>query len=295
MEDRMKAADYHADPAPVPSLSSSIAAILVTRSPRHAWEAHPRLNPNYRPEEDQKFDRGSAAHELLLGGSDSIVVVEADDWRTKAAREQRDAIRAEGKLPLLARHFADVQKMVEIAKLAINSNEDLKGYGLDAGKVEQVLVWREDDIWCRARLDWLSNDRKLIYDYKSTGASAEPNAWIRTMLGMTGEIQPAFYLRGNTATGGPEDARFVFLVQENEPPFACSFVGMPPAFIDLGSRKMARAVSLWRSCMTSGQWPSYPNRIHWAEPPEWARAQWEEQELRGFEYDPAVLFGETKS
>lgn len=288
----MNAADYHADATgKPPSLSSSIAAILVTRSPKHAWHAHPRLNPQYQPEEDAKFDRGSAAHELLLGGSDSIVIVEADDWRTKLAREQRDAIRAEGKLPLLARHFADVQKMVEITKLAINSNEDLKGYGLDAGKTEQTLVWQEDGIWCRSRLDWLANDRKLIYDYKSTGASAEPNAWIRTLLGMTGEIQPAFYLRANAATGGPEDARFVFIVQENEPPYAVSFVGMPPAFIDLGARKMAHAISLWRACMTSGQWPGYVNRIHWAEPPAWSMAQWEEQEVRGFEYDPAVLFG----
>jgi len=277
-------AAYLADCCPVPSLSSGMAAILCTQSPRHAWYAHPRLNPQYVTEEDTKFDRGTAAHESLLGGENRIVTVEADDWRTKAAREQRDAIRAQGKLPLLARHSESVQKMVEIAKQAINSCEDLKGYGLDAGKAEQTLIWEGQGVWMRARPDWMANDRKLILDYKSTSGSAEPNAWVRTMLGMTGEIQPAFYLLGNGMTGGPEDARFVFLVQENEPPYACSFVGMPPAFLDLGARKVEHAVRLWKQCMTTGQWPAYQNRIAWAEPPEWATAQWEEREIRDFHF-----------
>ena len=276
--------DYLADPCAAPSLSSSIAAIIVSQSPQHAWFAHPRLNPQYEPKEAEKFDRGTAAHEMLLGGPNRIVTVEADDWRTKAAREQRDAIRAEGKLPLLARHFEGVQKMVEIAKVAINSCEDLQGYSLDAGKAEQTLIWQMDGIWCRSRLDWLSNDRKLILDYKSTSGSAEPNAWVKTLMGMEGDMQPAFYLYGNKATGGPEDARFVFVVQENEAPFAVSFVGMPPAFVELGFRKMAHAVSLWRGCITTGQWPAYPNRICWAEPPAWAVAQWEEREIRDFHF-----------
>ena len=276
--------DYLADPCPAPSLSSGIAAILVTQSPKHAWQAHPRLNPQYAPEEDTKFDRGTAAHELLLGGDNRIVTVEADDWRTKAAREQRDAIRAEGKLPLLAHHFEAVQKMVEIAKLAVNSCPDLEGYGLNAGKAEQTLIWQEDGTWCRGRLDWLSNDRKLILDYKSTSGSAEPNAWVRTLLGMTGELQPAFYVRGNAATGGPDESKFVFLVQENEPPYAVSFVGMPPTFIDLGERKMAHAVSLWRQSLATGQWPAYPNRICWTEPPVYAVAQWDEKEADEFHF-----------
>ena len=44
-------AEYHADPAPEPSLSRSLAHTLLTRSPRHAWQAHPRLNPAWLPDE----------------------------------------------------------------------------------------------------------------------------------------------------------------------------------------------------------------------------------------------------
>lgn len=275
----MPAERYHADPCDQPSLSSSIASILVSQSPLHAWQAHPRLNPDYQQEEDTKFDRGTAAHEYLLGGENRIVTVEADDWRTKAAREQRDTIRAEGNLPLLARHFESVQKMAEVAHQAIAECSDLSGMTLADGKAEQTLIWQGDGITCRARLDWLSNDRKLILDYKSTAASAEPNAWVRTLLGMHGDLQAPFYLRGNAATGGPEEARFVFLVQENEPPYACTFIGMPPAFIDLGARKVEHAIKLWRACITSSKWPGYGNLIYWAEPPAYAVTQWEEREI----------------
>jgi hypothetical protein len=67
---------------------------------------------------------------------------------------------------------------------------------------------------------------------------------------------------------------------------------MPPAFIELGARKIEHAIRLWRECMASGKWPGYPNRIHWAEPPAWAQAQWDEVEMaHGIEYDPGKMWG----
>ena len=42
---------YHADRlCAVPTLSRAIAQRLLTRSPAHAWHAHPRLNPRFTPE-----------------------------------------------------------------------------------------------------------------------------------------------------------------------------------------------------------------------------------------------------
>src|SRR4029077_4574623 len=103
---------YQADPCPVASLSAGIVDLLIRESPLHAWHAHPKLNPDYQPQVDSRFDIGTAAHALLFEGMDNAVIVEADDWRTKAARETGDAIRAAGKLPLLARHHAAVEEMV---------------------------------------------------------------------------------------------------------------------------------------------------------------------------------------
>ena len=101
---QMPLTDYIADPAPEPSLSSSLAHTLITQTPIHAFMRHPRLNPGAPREESNKMDIGTIAHGLLLEGDESrIVLIEAEDWRTKEAKEQRDQAYADGKVPLLAK------------------------------------------------------------------------------------------------------------------------------------------------------------------------------------------------
>lgn len=271
----MSAAEYHADKdSPVPSLSSSVAKLLISRSPKHAWLTHPRLNPNYREEEDSRFDLGGAAHALLLEGEDRMAVVEADDWRTKAAKEARDAHRAAGKLPVLLRHYAAVKAMVKEAEQAIAGNPDLAGYALDEGVPEHVIRWHEGDTHLRAMLDWVSNDRRVIYDYKST-SNAEPEAFLRLMFQMSYDLQGAFYLRANQRP----DTKFIFIAQEIEPPYAVSFIGMPPTMVELGARKVEHAIAIWRTCMANDQWPAYSPRVLWPEVPAWIMARWDEQEM----------------
>ena len=90
---------YRADPCPQPSLTQSIAKVILDHSPLHAWHAHPRLNPRFVQDEEKKFDIGNTAHALLIGRGKSIAVIDADDWRTKAAKEAREAAAfAKGKI-----------------------------------------------------------------------------------------------------------------------------------------------------------------------------------------------------
>ena len=254
---------YHADPAPQPSLSSSVAQILLTQSPRHAWLAHPKLNPNYVAEEDSRFDLGSAAHAMLLEGDDSgIVWVDADDWRTKAAKEHRDAARAAGVLPLLIKYQPILQAMVAEAQTYVASSE--LGDILSTGAAEQTLMWEENGTHCRARLDLLSADRRVILDYKST-ENAAPDAFIRQIGRMQYDVQAEFYCRGVRSEGG--DPTFVFLAQEITPPFACSLVGLSNAYREIGQSKCERAIRLWAHCLATNEWPGYSNRVAYAEPP----------------------------
>lgn len=291
----MPAEEYHSDPAPAPSLSNSIAVILASQTPRHAWTAHPRLNPDFAPEERDIFDRGSAAHALLLEGDDRMEVIPYDDFRTKAAKELRDAAREAGRFPLLEKNHDAVRQMVKVASEAVRNCADLSGLTLADGKPEQSAFWTEGGIWLRSRLDWLSNDRKLLIDYKTTSAKADPLDWQRTLMNGWGDMQPAFNLRANAATGGPEDAQFVWLVQEVYPPYACCFVGCAPAMLALGQSKVGSAIAQWRRCMQSGDWPAYPLRIHWIEPPAWAETSWQERQgvgtdAQGIPYDPSQIW-----
>lgn len=268
---------YHSDPAPSPSLSASVAKILIGRSPMHAWYAHPKLNKAHVSEEAEQFDIGKAAHDALLEGINRIEIVRADSWRTNAAKEQRDAARAKGLIPLLEKNYDRVAVMVQIAKEAIANCEDLAGITLADGKAEQTLVWQDIGTWCRSRLDWLANDHALILDYKTTGGSAHPSDWTRSGIeNMGGDVQAAFYTRGLRCVKNC-DAKFVFMVQEIDPPYPVSFIGMPPSFLALGDQKVNAAIAQWADCLRADEWPAYPNRIVYPEAPAYAEAKYIER------------------
>src|SRR4051812_45119883 len=93
----LSADGYHADPAEQPSLSSTIARRLLDSSPLHAWTEHPKLNPNYKPKKPRHaFDVGTACHALLLEGRNAVSVVDAENWKTNAAKALRDEAYAAG-------------------------------------------------------------------------------------------------------------------------------------------------------------------------------------------------------
>lgn len=278
IRDDLPADEYHKDMiAPEPSLSSSIAKILVTQSPLHAWCAHPRLNPHHRPEESEDFDRGSAAHSLLLEGDDRMVECPFNDWRTNAAKAQRDEVRALGMLPLLTKHIAPVRKMVEIAKKYLRESElELR---IEDCFAERTVIWQVGGIWKRARFDLQVRNRPIILDFKST-ESADPLSFSRQIIAMGYDVQAAFYTEAYETMHAPPEApqcSFVFLVQERSEPFACSLVGVDPMMLDLGQQKCEFASRLWKQCLDSGKWPGYPRQIAWASPPAWALENFEQR------------------
>lgn len=269
----VSAADYHADTlCAVPTLSASIAHVLLAQSPLHARWAHPRLSPAYEPEEDERFDIGTACHAYLLEGESGFVIIDAPDWRTKDARAQRDAARAEGKVPLLKDRWADVQAMAEAARRQLSEYEE-QPIPLTGGKPEQTLVWQENGVWCRARLDWLHDGHRFVDDLKTTGGSAHPDAWTRGPLFNNGDdVQAALYLRGLKAVFGTE-ATFRFVVVETAKPFALSVIGLAPDVLALGDRKVTSALTLWRECLEANRWPGFPTVTCYAEVPPWEEAR----------------------
>jgi hypothetical protein len=275
----LRSDDYHADPCDTPSLSASIATILCTRSPAHARAAHPKLNPDRVREEKGAFDIGTAAHAILLEGYDAVEVVDADDWRTKAAKAARDAARAEGKIPLLAKVRDDVLAMVAAVRAQLVDHLADPPLFSD-GKPEQTLVWEEPGgVTCRARLDWLRDDRATIDDLKTTSRSASPEAYSRALFNVGGDVQAAFYIRGVQELTG-ETPEFRWVVVETQPPFALSVIAPGPDVLTIGRKKVEYALDVWRRCFASGEWPAYPPMVAYAELPPYEEARWLEKELR---------------
>lgn len=261
---------YHADPASVPSLSNSLLKPLLTQTPRHAWMRHPRLNPRFVPSEDKAaFDLGTVAHALLLEGANRACSIDAEDWRTKAAKEDRDAARAAGFIPMLPSQYAAAMAMNEAARDYIASCVGQVRDAFERGKPEQTLIWYEPaGIWCRARLDLLSDDRETIIDYKTTALDG-PAAFMRRIPEHGYDTQAVLYPRGIAALGHRRP-RFIFLVQETFAPFLSYLIEPAESMIELGTGKITRAIPLWRDCVGGNRWPAYTTQVHQAEAPVWA-------------------------
>ena len=270
-------AEYLADPAPEPSLSHSLAHLLLTKSPAHAWTASPRLNPHYQREDDTKFDIGSAAHAVLLEGDyKRLAVVNAKDYRTKEAQATRDESRAAGMIPVLTEKMVEIEDMVTVAKAGINQSELADAFIM--GKPEQTLIWQKRGVWLRSRPDWLTLDYKRLIDYKTTAGSAEPNAWARgPMIAQGYDLQAAMGLSGLNRLIGEDTRTFTFVVQEVEPPYAVSFVGMSPHYLEFSHRRLTRAMTDWGACVLNKNWPTYSTRIAYMDLPPWLETREEEQ------------------
>jgi hypothetical protein len=279
----LAAADYHADQnKDMPTLSSSIANILLNRSPLHAWTAHPRLNPNWQPDDDSKYDVGTVAHSMLLEGTASVDVCDFADWRTKDAREARDASRANGRTPLLAHQFEEVLGMCNAVA------DQLKAFDIDpvpltGGKPEQTMVWQDapTGAWCRARIDWLHDDLSAIDDLKTTTRSAHPEAFAKNLYSYGCDVQAAFYLRGLKALHVDADRNtyldgvdWRWIVVETSPPYGLSVVEPGPAVLELADAKVDAALKLWAECLERNVWPGYPTKVATAELPAWEEARW---------------------
>lgn len=277
--DNMSFAEYLADPAPVPSLSRS-AIVDILDSPLRCWWNHPKLNPHCPPEKEKtQFDIGSAAHDLLLKGGDAVAVIEGfNDYRKDAAKEARDDARKAGKTPLLRNQYEEVLGMVTAAKKAIAECPDLPMCDLSDGAAEVTYCWREGETWIKIRVDWIRAHKNLILDYKTTGVSAHPEAFGRIAISSGLDIQESLYRRGVKAVEGV-DADFIFMAQEVEPPYLCSFFRLDAMTLDMGDQKVERGLELWRKCLSTGEWPGYPPTIQTLEAPPWAMAAWEQKQF----------------
>lgn len=288
----MTAAEYFRDPAPCPSLTQSIAKILIERSPLHAWHAHPRLGAKERSTVEEPYVSaqaiGNAAHKLFLGRGKEVVIIEANDFRTNAAKETRDAVTAEGRVPILAKHHGRAVAMVKAAK------EHLAPLGLAefSGEAEVVIAWEENGVWMRSMVDKLSTSRTLVVDLKTSGMSCAPHGIGRMMEAAGWDVQAAMHERGLNALD-PDSAgrrRHLFIAQENELPYALTIAELGEGVLTMGRKKLEMAATIWRACIENDRWPGYPTGIVHPEYPGWAETQWLGREIEHEQSSAATGF-----
>lgn len=282
-------ADYRADPCPVPSLTQSLAKIIIERAPEHAWTACSRLNPHFEAEDDTKFDIGNAAHSIVLGRGKDFEVIDFDYWSPKAKLAREEAA-ANGKIAILTHQFEQASDMANALWLKLRKHQDADAFA--NGDAEVMIAWEEDGIWFRSLIDWLHTDLRTVDDLKTTGMSIAPH-----VLGMRAEaagwhIQAAFIERGldHLDAAGAGRRLYRFVAQETDKPHAVNVMHMDEQWMTMGRKKVTAAIGAWTVCTKLNRWPGYPLRSMTPEYPGFKEKQWLERELAGdFEADPKLI------
>ena len=280
------AADYFADPAPMPSLTQSIAKTLLDRSPAHARLEHPRLKPpkDAADEEAEKYVAaqaiGNAAHSILIGRGKDLAEANFDNFRTKAAQEFRSLNEAAGRTVVLSKHLERAHSLVANTRERLYKIGWQRAFMPGRGHGEVVVAWEQQikgtDIWLRSMLDWL-DDQGDVYDLKTTGLSVAPHVVGRIAAEAGWDIQAAMHERGlNWTSGADRKARrnYRFVAVENEPPYALTAIELSETWLTMGRKKLNIAVSMWAQCMATNTWPAYPQHAITPEYPGYKEASW---------------------
>lgn len=250
--------DYHADRV---SLSSTGARKLLACPARFRWERDNQSPPS------KAFDIGRVVHTLVLGVGGEVVVVDADNWLTKAAKEQRAAAYESGATPLLTAEY-DAALAMRDAVMAHPVAAEL----FSDGVAEQSGWWADEDtgITLRFRPDWMTelDGRPVCVDLKTT-VSADPQDFSRSVVKFGYNMQAAWYLAG-LAAHGIADARFLFVCVEKSPPYPVAIIELDAEAIAQGRIDMRRAIDLYKRCLDTDTWPAYGDGIHTISLPPWA-------------------------
>lgn len=272
-------AEYRADPRL--ATHSRVRKLLPPSTPAHArWELD-------NPETSDTLDFGKAAHRMVLGAGDDLVVIEGDGanpnaWATNSDKTRVKEARAEGLTPIKPRDMATVHDMARELR-----RHKVAAALLDPehGQPEQAILWPDEHIPAVRRgtlLDWLPDlpkdgRRLLVCDYKSA-AEASPEEWARTSAHKYAYHSQHAWNVDAVHAAFPEltedDVAFLFVVQSIKPPYPVAVIQLEDEDVRIGRALNTYAIQKWHQCWESGIWPGYGQQVHTVGLPEWYRDRW---------------------
>lgn len=212
--------NYHDHPA----LSRSGIKTFRDEGRRMFHARHVLRLPEAQKDPSDEMNLGTLCHaELLEPGSlegQFAVLTEWPDFRTKAAREWRDAQKAAGKIVVKPEDIADqiaiVQSAVAVAGDFVTNKNAV---------VETPIHWTDGptNLPCRCKPDWLipRPGMSLVFDFKTT-ADASPSAFHNQIASLGLQWQHIHYMHGVSATIDTKAVDFIFVAVETKYPYRAS-------------------------------------------------------------------------
>ena len=265
--------EYHRDPVAGGSLSVTSSRLLLPPSvpAKFKWaREHPHVST-------KAMDLGTVVHALGLGTGPEIIELDYEDWRTKAAKEQRDAYADEGCLVMLRKDYLEAKAIAD-ALLAHPTAGALLD-GIDP-EVSMFAVDPEFGIWLRGRADAMTMAYSMptVVDVKTT-KDASPAGFAKSVADFGYHRQDPWYRQLWAAILGcdPDEIDFVFAVVETEPPYLVATYRVDAAALDIGREQNRIAREVYADCTESGIWPGYSEEIEDLELPYYKRRQMERE------------------
>ncbi|GAB6897702.1 PD-(D/E)XK nuclease-like domain-containing protein [Kineosporia succinea] len=259
-------AEYHADPVPGGSASSStLRKMLAPSAPAVVqWE---RENDTWKPQ----YDFGSVAHKLLLGRGAEVHIVNREVWNTNEVKAEVKAAREAGLIPIKASDYRRAQEVEKAVRRHPIAHALLEP---GSGMPERTIIWRDAETgqWCRAMLDWLSllpGQQPVIVDVKTTGSGIDRRSITNTIAKFGYHQQDAFY-RTAVESLGYDRPWFFFVFITSTPPHQVAVVSLDDISVVAGHEKNRTALALWAECRRTGEWPGVSTDLETITLPNWA-------------------------
>lgn len=209
-------------------------------------------------EHKPQFDVGKAFHREVLGDGPDLHVYDGDSWRSKEARDFRDAAYAQGHVPLLASEAVSVAAMAA----AVHAH-DTAPLLFTGGASEVSAFWIDEatGVKCKARFDYLPEPqpgRRLIVPDLKSAVSADPAEFSRAAARYGYLLQQEHYTSALRHLGVSDDPAFLFVVVEKDEPHLVN-VGQ---FADEDDRRLSaaaldKALRLYHDCLAADNWPGW--------------------------------------
>lgn len=251
---QMSDEDYFA----LPDMNHSSLRWLIDDTPAHyRWRRDHPLDREPTP----AMEFGSAVHSLVLGGP-PVVAIDAEDWRTKVAKEGREVIRANGGIALLQHDYNRARAMSDAAWQHPVAAKLLK----TATSTETVIRWTERGVPCKVKVDLIAG--RFAGDLKTT-ENANPAEFGKSAAKFGYATQQAFYEPALKAAG-IVDPRFLFIAVEKSPPHLVSVIALDEYAVSLATQTVAEALELYKRCAETDTWPGYSDTVQTSTLPRWA-------------------------
>jgi hypothetical protein len=223
-----------------PGLSSTGVKLMLDSPAKYRWTMdHPTGTKT-------AFDLGIAVHAEILGEGLEVEVLDYPGYTTKAAREARDDVRRQGKIPLLTEQWEQVRGMRD----AILAHDDARTLLELPGDSEVSCFWTDPytGVPLKGRFDRLASSAPILIDLKSTAMSARPSS-LRAYAG--------------------ETHRFIHVVAETTPPHLVSVDELDQEFLTIAEERRRHAIDDYARCIETGDWPGFAPGIARVQPPRW--------------------------